>query len=71
MVFISQKFSGTVSCIAIIDSHFLIQYFLFHCLSHTVAAYTQTISHSHTIRFACYSTAAAAAAWYARVSDIL
>lgn len=48
--FVSQKFSGTVSCIAIIDSHFLIQYFLFHCLSHTVAAYTQTISYSHTNR---------------------
>lgn len=47
---LSQKFAGTVSCIAIIDSHFLIQYFLFHCLSHTVAAYTQTIPHSRTIR---------------------
>lgn len=45
-----RNFSVTVSCIAIIDSHFLIQYFLFHCLSHTVAAYTQTIPHSHTIR---------------------
>lgn len=52
---ISQKFSVTLSCIAIIDSHFLIQYFLFHCLSHTVAAYTQTIPHSHTIRCLAFS----------------